>query len=145
MSVAYLLQSDQSAPLAKRFAHLAFGYFDQPEVAQKPDARIPLENLFRLLEMYRYEAFSDEPSGGIANLDHLEVPLELQGRDAWHIQIRQALIAAFNASFGQTPKENAIGEVQAVLRWLSSGKNAPPANTVTTTKDFLRNFEQSLG
>ncbi|HWG75797.1 MAG TPA: hypothetical protein VN660_03290 [Steroidobacteraceae bacterium] len=145
MSVAYVLQTDQSAPLAKRFAHLAFGYFDHLEAAQKPDAKIPLENLFRLLEMYRHEAFSDEPSGGIANLDHLELPLELQSRDAWHIQIRQALVSAFDATFGQTPKDRAIGEVQGVLRWLSSGKNEPAGNAVATTRDFLRQFELSLG
>jgi hypothetical protein len=145
MSVAYLLQPDQSRPLAKRFAHLATSYFDRLDAARKPDARIPLENLFRLLEMFRYDAFSDEPSGGIVNLDHFEVPLELQDRDTWHAEIRQALVDAFAASFGQIPKERAIGDVQAVLRWLSSGNNEPPANTITTTRDFLRHFEQSLG
>jgi hypothetical protein len=144
MSVAHLLQPDQSGPLAKRFAHLASGYFDQIEAARKPDAKIPLENLFRLLEMLKYEAFSDEPSGGIVNLDHEEVPLELQGRGAWHTEIRQALADAIEASFVGIPKEKAIGEVQGVLRWLAYDKDAPRAESLATTRDFLRRFEQLL-
>lgn len=144
MSVAQLLQPDQSGPLAKRFAHLASGYFDQPDDARKPAARIPLENLFRLLEMFRHDAFDDEPSGGVVNLDHQEMPLELQGREAWHTEIRRALAEAMTASFGQIPKERAIGDVQAVLRWLAYDKGSPPEATVTTTRDFLRRFEQLL-
>lgn len=144
MSVAQLLQPDQSRPLAKRFAHLASGYFDQLEAARKPDAKIPLENLFRLLEMFRYDAFADEPSGGIVNLEHMEVPLELQGREAWHIEIREALGNAIADSFGQIPKEKAIGEIQAVLRWLAYDKDSPPTETVRTTKHFLIRFEQLL-
>jgi hypothetical protein len=144
MSVAYLLQPDQSEPLAKRFAHLASSYFDQLDAARKPDAKIPLENLFRLLEMFRYDAFSDEPSGGIVNLDHLEIPLEIQGREAWHAEIRKALAGAIAASFGEVPKQQAIDEAQAVLRWLAFGKDSPPPGTITTTRDFLRHFEQLL-
>jgi hypothetical protein len=144
MTIAYLPQPDQSAPLAKRFAHLASSYFDQLDHAQEPAAKIPLGNLFRLLEMFRYDAFSDDPSGGIFNLDHLEIPVELQGREAWHTEIRQALSDAISVCFGEVPKERAIGEVQTVLRWLASGKDTPPAATVTTARDFLRRFEQLL-
>lgn len=144
MSVAQLLQPDQSGPLAKRFAHLASSYFDQVEAARRPDARIPLENLFRLLEMYRYEAFSDEPSGGVVNLGQREIPLEAQGRVAWHTEIRQALAEAITASFGEMPKDQAIGEVQAVLRWLAYDKDSPPAETLATTRNFLTRFEQLL-
>ena len=145
MSVAQLLQPDQSGPLAKRFAHLACSYFDHLEAAREPAGKIPLENLFRLLEMFRYDAFSDEPSGGIVNLDHVEMPLELQGREAWHTEIRRALAEAIAASFGEEiPKEQAIGEAQAVLRWLAYDKDSPPEETVRTTRDFLRRFEQLL-
>jgi len=145
MSVAQLLQPDQSGPLAKRFAHLASGYFDKPEVARQPDAKIPLENLFRLLEMFRYDAFSDEPSGGIVNLDYIEMPLELQDREAWHTEIRRALSEAIASSFGEAiTKDRAIDGVQSVLRWLAYDKDSPPEETVRTTRDFLRRFEQLL-
>lgn len=144
MSVAQLLQPDQSGPLAKRFAQLAAGYFDQLEAARKPDAKIPLENLFRLLEMFRYDAFADEPSGGIVNLDQQEIPLELQGHEAWHTEIRRALAEAIAASFGGIPKEQAIREAQSVLRWLAYDRDLPPAEAVTTTRNFLTRFEQLL-
>jgi hypothetical protein len=144
MSVAYSLQPDQSAPLAKRFAHLASSYFDQPENAKKPDARVPLENLFRILEMRRYEAFSDEPSGGIVSLEQIKSPLELQQQEPWHIGIKDALDEAMTGSFGETPPAEAIQQIQAVLRWLASGKNVPSDATIATTRDFLRLFEQRL-
>jgi len=144
MTIGYLLQPDQSGQLAKRFAHLASSYLDQPEDAQKLGATIPLENLFRILEMLRYEAFSDEPSGGIISFESVESPLERQQREAWHTEIRQALGEALTGSFGEVPRDQAIGQVQSVLRWLASGTNAPPDATIATTRDFLRRFEELL-
>ena len=144
MSIACVLQPDQSGPLAKRFAHLASGYFDQLEDARQPGARIPLENLFRILEMLRYEAFSDEPSGGVVSFELAEIPPDIQQREPWHTEIKQALGEALTAGFGETPREQAIGQTQSVLRWLASGEGTPPNATIAATREFLRRFEELL-
>jgi hypothetical protein len=142
MTIASMLQSDHSELLAKRFAHLATAYLDQPKDALEPSARIPLENLFRILEMLRYDAFSDEPTSGIVNLEPLE--FSIQRQQPWHTEIKQALGTAIAETFKTMPQEQAISEIQGVLRWLASGKDKPARTVVDTTRDFLRRFEQLL-
>ena len=65
MSIISSFETDKSGLLYKRFATLASSYFDRPAVAKSPSAQVPLENLFRLLEMYRYDSFSDESRRGV--------------------------------------------------------------------------------
>src|SRR5687768_1206937 len=50
MSIISATRSDRSALNAKRFAALASVYLDNPADALEDVARVPLENLFRLLE-----------------------------------------------------------------------------------------------
>jgi hypothetical protein len=143
MTIASMIQSDHSELLAKRFAHLATAYLDQPKDALEPSARIPLENLFRILEMLRYDAFSDEPTSGIVNSKPLEFSLECQ-QQPWHTEIKQALGTAISENFKAASQEQAIGEIQGVLRWLASGKDKPGVPVIGTTRNFLQRFEQLL-
>jgi hypothetical protein len=63
MSIISSYDVDSSAALTKRFAALATTYVDDPTVAKSDTAKVPLENLFRILEMFRYDAFADEGAG----------------------------------------------------------------------------------
>jgi hypothetical protein len=68
VSTISLHHQDFSDALYRRFAMLASAYFDQPAEAKKPGAAVPLENLFRLLQMYKYNAFADERRSGVLAL-----------------------------------------------------------------------------
>src|SRR3546814_3182314 len=51
MSIISLFPSDHSDLLCKRYAAAVSHYFDHPSAAQEPVAQVPLENVFRVLEM----------------------------------------------------------------------------------------------
>lgn len=146
MSTVSFLQADRSDLLAKRFAYLASTYFDHPEDAREPAAKIPLENLFRMLQMFRYDAFSDEPRSGVLELRGLDQHCNLTGSDQlWHQQIESALKTALAEAFGNTPKGEAIENVQSVLAWLAVDGPAPSDDVRTRSRKFLERFLAALG
>ena len=66
MSITSSFRVDDSATLAKQFALLTAGYVDNPPNTEAdPSTLVPLENVFRLLEMFRYDAFADENREGV--------------------------------------------------------------------------------
>ena len=92
MSIISVYETDNSGLLYERFASLAVSYLDSPIEAVKPAAQIPLENLFRLLEMYKYDAFSDESRSGILAVDSNNVFHSLpENNIPWHGEIKNAL------------------------------------------------------
>lgn len=145
MSTMSLLGFDQSDRLAKRFASLASAYLETPSQAKSPAAKIPLENMFRLLQMFRYDAFSDEPRSGVLELTPLR---DLNGRLAlgtdWHTHIGVALDAAFNDVFRGASKDEAVGEVQSTLAWLVTSTNEPSELVRNRAKAFFERFATSL-
>ena len=145
MSTMSLLGLDQSDRLAKRFASLASAYLEMPAEAQTPAAKIPLENLFRLLQMFRYDAFSDEPRSGVLELtplrDHTE---QLALETDWHTHIGAALEAAFGDVFHGASKDDAVGEVQSALTWLVTNTNEPSESVRNRAKAFFERFATSL-
>ena len=140
-----LLGLDQSDRLAKRFASLASAYLETPSQAQSPAAKIPLENMFRLLQMFRYDAFSDEPRSGVLELTPLR---DLNERFAlgtdWHTHIGVALDVAFKDVFHGSSKDEAVGEVQSALSWLVTNSNEPPESVRIRAKAFFERFATSL-
>jgi len=121
MSITSRYELDHSSSLAKRFAGLATSYMDDPAAAKNPDARIPLENLFRILEMYRYDAFEDEERSGVLALEGFDSPLPMMRSEqsSWHTTIQSALENARQAVFPAETKDTVIQQLEDGLRQLS--------------------------
>jgi hypothetical protein len=144
MSLISKYESDHSADLAKRFAALTASYLNDPVAAQSNMAKIPLENLYRILEMYRYDAFEDETRGGVLALKGFDAPTtyRLPTTNSWQTSIVSALDQALQSAFdlATTSKETAIGELQEGLRQLSK-KGAVSGPLITPFKSFFATFE----
>jgi hypothetical protein len=146
MSTISLQPLEHSALLCKRFAILASSYFDAPEQATAPAARVPLENLFRILQMFRYDAFSDERRSGVLAISSAPEHPTLQLDDEnWHEKIESALGHALSNAFAGISKEDAIHQIQTSLRWLATNKEPPPVDTRIRTKSFLDHLTADLG
>lgn len=145
MSTLSLIDVNQSDRLARRFACLAATYFDKPDEAKAPAARIPLENLFRILQMLRYDSFSDEPRSGILDLQGLspQSPWTVT-EDHWHDKIKKALNDSLNAVFSGVDRDEAIDQIQSVLRWLATREVAPPAEVLAKAKQFFERLDGAL-
>lgn len=145
MTTLSRFEVDQADLLAKRFAALAASYFEQPENARAPSALVPLENLFRILQMFRFGSFADERRSGVLALRPLgEQPATNGLEGVWHKNIEVAVAASLEATFGQLPREQAVRQVQASLAWLVTAKDAPPADVLTRSKAFLERFSTAL-
>lgn len=138
MSTISLHHIDQSDVLCKRFAHLASTYLDEPEQALKAEAHVPLENLFRLLQMFRYEAFSDSARPGILALSGLGQPQVHIAEQSWHHRIEAALRTALLEVFGSDiSKADAIDEIQTSLRWLAANGEPPSPEVRNRSRAFM--------
>lgn len=145
MSIISFYKTDDSNALYKRFASLACSYVDQPEIASTPVAQIPLENLFRLFEMYRYDAFVDENRRGVLALDSFNEELTPSMHQiSWHTDIEKALSTAINNTFVQHSKEEAIDELEGVLQHLANQSNLT-ADKQVHAKQFFKSFITELG
>lgn len=145
MSTISLHHKDRSDLLCKRFAHLASSYFDTPELARESEALIPLENLFRVLQMFRYEAFSDPRRSGILALRGFGQPELFVTEESWHEKIEASLRQALNDVFGASAsKDDAVGEIQSALRWLATNHEPPTPEVRARTKAFLERFMAGL-
>lgn len=144
MSIISAYEADNSSFLCKRFASLATSYFDEPSVAKDPVALVPLENLFRILEMYRYDAFSDESRMGVLALgDPEDHSIIGQAESNWHTGIKGALDSAMRDTFGEMPKDTAVSELQEALRSLVRDIPPMPAEIVNA-KRFFTAFNNAL-
>jgi hypothetical protein len=145
MSTMSLLAVDHSDRLARRFAAQASSFIERPDEAQSDAAKIPLENLFRLLQMFKYDAFSDEPRSGVLEFRPLTDQREFVAlENEWQAHILAALRKAIQEVFGELPKEHAVNEVQSALTWLATNSNEPPVEVRDRAKAFFNSFVQSL-
>ncbi len=145
MSVISLRQVDRSDLLCKRYASLVSSYIDHPEHGRTSTARVPLENLFRVLQMLRYEAFSDERRNGVLALEGLPSNVSaLTSDERWHERIQQALTDALADAFADTARDEAISEVESTLRWLASGNPTPSTDSVAKSKRFFGRLSADL-
>lgn len=148
MSIISSNEIDHSVGLAKRFAALATSYLDDPAAAKSTRAQVPLENLFRILEMFRYDAFDDEDRGGVLALEGFDKqpqPRLVAVHSPWHSPIETALNDALKAAFdlGQVTKEDAINQLQDGLRGLAKeGQVVKPL--AEKVRGFFSTFETSL-
>jgi hypothetical protein len=144
MSIISVYESDMSDILYKRFALLASSYLDSPKEASSSAAHIPLENLFRLLEMYRYDAFSDESRAGILAIENNREHAAVRStKAAWHINVENALNKAMQTMFTNIPKEEAVEDLEETLRLLTANKEINPENK-KRAKDFFNKLVEEL-
>lgn len=147
MSIISIHAQDTSNFLCKRFAALASQYFDAPDDAHTPTAQVPLENLFRLLEMFRNNTFSDERRGGVLALESLDAtPSSFDDDNSWQADIEQALHHSIATAFDAGVSEQvAAEELQGSLRWLVTGRELPnQAAAIGRAKLFFNELSQSL-
>jgi len=142
MSIMPAFRQDDSA-MYKRFAYLASTYLDQPEIATTPVAQIPLENLYRLLEMYRYGSFKDETRSGILAFRSTSEVRLMRKPKPWHTQIEQAMKASMEAVFVGRTKDQAIDEIEETMRSLVNNENLDKQRQAHV-KQFFNSFSQAL-
>ncbi|RST51279.1 hypothetical protein [Variovorax sp. MHTC-1] len=143
MSIISLLPGDDSDMLCKRYASDVSRYFSEPGGARVTLAQVPLENVFRVLEMYRYDAFADEHRKGVLALETGEPEyLHAGGFKDWYVNIQDALERAKAEVFGSVDKEQVVTTLQDSLRQLVAGKlDTAIANQCQL---FFRRFSEQL-
>jgi hypothetical protein len=142
MSIISVCESDNSDALYKRYASLASMYLDSPDMLKQPSTLIPLENIYRLLEMYRYDAFSDESRAGILAISTAEKHASIPSTDKpWQENVVNALNSATEKSY--SGKEEAVNDLEETLRLLSANKKIETAG-VSRAKEFFSKFIEGL-
>jgi hypothetical protein len=145
MSITSSFRVDDSTALAKQFASMAAGYVDNPpKTEEDPTALVPLENVFRLLEMFRYDAFADESREGVLAMDAPDQIYRMRVETKpWHEQIAQALQTALQQAYASQPKEAAIDELQEGIRELVKSRPLD-ANVANRAKTFFTALHTQL-
>lgn len=146
MSIISTQDSDKSNFLCKRFASLASTYFDDPEEAKNATAKVPLENLFRVLEMFRNDTFSDESRIGVLALEGQSPhSLNIHKEDSWHIEIKKAVHESIVSTFGPaTSQTDAVEELQSALRGLAVRSEAAAPEVAARAKNFFTQLSVAL-
>ncbi|WP_147328213.1 MULTISPECIES: hypothetical protein [unclassified Duganella] len=145
MSITSSFRVDDSSAMAKQFASITAGYVDNPpNTIADPAALVPLENVFRLLEMFRYDAFADESRDSVLAIN---APDQIYGMrletKPWHEGIADALQSALLQAYAGQSKEEAIGELQDGIRELVQS-HPLDANVATRAKTFFNAFHAQL-
>jgi hypothetical protein len=146
MTIVSMLAEDKSDFLCKRYAAMASSYFDHPEAAGAPTAHVPLENLFRVLEMYRNDTFSDDSRKGVLALNSPDGSVfEAPVVDSWQLNIKSALQHALGITFVDVPEDDAVKELQSSLRWLViDGKTPGRVEATGRAKTFFAELSSAL-
>jgi hypothetical protein len=121
-------------------------YFEQPEAAKTAAARVPLENLFRVLEMYRNDTFSDESRLGVLELGELQNSGFINtAEDKWYTEIKNALTNAVHTTFAaEISKEAAVRDLQASIRWLVKGGTLQDDSSPRRARAFFGQLSATL-
>lgn len=147
MSVIAIQPGDKSNFLCKQFAAEASSMFDKPDDAQTIAARVPLENLFRVLDMFQSRNFIDETRRGVLALELTGNPEAAVGQEEpWHKQIESAVTASIHETYGDAvPEKEAAVELQRALRWLATKKDIENRDQVISrAKRFFSSLSNAL-
>ncbi len=144
MPIMSSTRPDSSSARYKRFAAIVSDYAENTAAIPAYN-QIPVEGLFRLMEMYRYDAFKDETHSGV-----LAMSSASSGRrhhqmssKSWHLPIKQALDSTMNEVFAGKPKEEAVYEVEFILFQMSENEPLTQEQQVQA-KSFFSTFEKAL-
>lgn len=144
MSTMSVSRPDASTSMYKYFASLISNYVDTPVNASQPDAEIPIESIFKLLEMYRFNAFKDETRSGALALRAAGALTKISKSPAWHNHILDALHQAKQNTFGaQLSTEDAVLELEGVLKKLAKKEVLNDAQK-NHARSFFNNFGDAL-
>lgn len=127
MSIISSYEVDNSAAIAKRFVSLALEYIKNPSAAQESSAQVPPENIYRMLEMFRYESSEDEIR---------------RGSSPWHTPITAALEQAMRKVFRGVQRGEAITQLQDSLRCLAIGQ-AMPDTSLKLASEFFAALDEA--
>ncbi len=146
MSITSSFRVDDSTALAKQFVSMAAEYIDNPpNIEADPSALVPLENVFRLLEMFRYDAFADENREGVLAMnapDQIYRIMRVETKP-WHEQIAQALQTALQQVYANQSREVAIEELQEGIRELVK-RQTLDASVANRAKTFFTALHTQL-
>lgn len=122
MSIFSYPEVDDSKVLYKQM----IGYITGEKKANSKLMEIPLANIFRLMEMYRYDAYYDGT------------------RDDWHIPIVKGLDLAKVKVFGMfAQKHVCVDAIESSLRKIAN-KDSLPDSERTQLNDFLNTFKDAI-
>ncbi|MES2349198.1 MAG: hypothetical protein V4641_16675 [Pseudomonadota bacterium] len=146
MTIVSMLAEDKSDFLCKRYASMASSYFDHREAAGVPTAQVPLENLFRVLEMYKNNTFSDDSRKGVLALNNSSGKFsEAPSADDWQVNIKAAMQHALGTTFENVSEADAVKELQNALRWLVVDGEIPDrVGAVRRAKTFFTELSSAL-
>jgi len=118
---------------------------NDPIAAREPVARVPLENLFRILEMYRYDAFEDEERNGVLALEGFNSPIPIvrAEQSSWYTEVLGALEKARQDVFPAEAKDEVVQRLEDGLRQLShNGRIEDPL--ADRVRGFFTTFAASI-
>ena len=122
MSIISIHSGDNSDSVAKEFATKVADYMDNSGNADAPKPMIPLENIFRLLEMFRCDSYADEPWSGVLVMGDHEPKAVLERKSGyWNDKITVALRSSLNDVYPGTPKDQVVDQLQDCIRKLAKG------------------------
>lgn len=142
MPIISRLDEDRSDIACKLYAEQALEFLNKGH-ADAEAAGVPLSNLFRLFEMYRYDAFDDERRSGVLALAEFGKP-DPRRPEPWHVRIKEALDKAIVAAFGNGPRDVAVEELQGVLRKLAKAEEMAQTADLNKHKAFYKEFSAAL-
>jgi hypothetical protein len=147
-----MYQRDNSRVAYRILANRAVEMLIEERDAVDDVDRVPLVNLSRLLEHYRYDDFSDgDPSGildAVASRRRRGAPVEtVPGQKPRFEDLRVSLDRARRHIFGEQPKENVVEALQGVLSLVADGdpKQQLHLEDLERARHFFRSLAKELG
>jgi hypothetical protein len=141
MALISMFERDNSRTVYRILADEAVKCFDHPELCS--NERIPFTNLARLLERYRYDAFSDHvPLGILEALNTKNGALAADASAATrHMEaVVRALESAHARVYGALSKDALVQNLQALLGRLASSTPLDEAGTQQDLENARRFF-----
>src|SRR6266851_6254694 len=148
MALISMYERDNSRTVYRILADQAVKYFDNPST--RDDEKIPLVNLARLLERYRYDAFSDYAPLGVLevlNPKNDSVSTESRAPTNQIEDVVRALEASHARVYGQISKDDLVQTLQGLLAKLaaSSTLNEPDTKReLEKARKFFVAFAEGL-
>jgi hypothetical protein len=149
MPLISMYERDNSRSVYKMLSDKALQQFDAPPKDEID--RLLFKSLARLLEHYRYDAFSDREPIGVLDAVHPALrerrPRTLATGRTSYSDVRRALESAQTSVFGQQSRDQVVEFLQGILAGLIAGAtdySAVSAEDRGRAKRFFAAFSQGL-
>lgn len=120
MSIMSADTSDYSNYFYTRFATIIISVLKKYPDPIKDIDKIPLSGIYRLLEMYKYNAYADDDHVGVTDLRGTRKRKRRRIKD-WQSSVVYALDIAFSVALPNLGKEDQIYLVQELVHYLEYG------------------------